>query len=66
MWHEGFNLQDPAPEHEIRRSMHEYHNRMKPHLMADIIIELPDHAHSITPGSYSRDWCFDPPGAEVI
>jgi hypothetical protein len=46
--------------------MHEYHNRVKPHLTADIIIEFPDQLPSISSGKYSRDWCFDPPGAEVI
>jgi hypothetical protein len=66
VWSEGYNLIDEAPTKEIHRSIHDYHNRMRPHETADLIIEMPELLHSITPGAYSRDRCFDPPGSELI
>jgi hypothetical protein len=66
IWHNGFYLEDEAPEQEVHRSIHLYHNRVKPHETADLIIELPDIGHSMTEGGFDRHMCFDPPGAKVI
>jgi hypothetical protein len=66
MWHDGFHLEEEAPTEEIDRSVHLYHNRVKPHETADLIIELPDEGHSMTKGGYDRNMCFDPEGAEVV
>jgi hypothetical protein len=66
IWHEGINLDDSLPEHEIARSINEYHRRTKPHLKADLIIEFPERGHTITPDTFDRASCFDPPGSEII
>ena len=66
IWHEGFHLEEELPNYEIRRSLVAYHQANAPHLLADLIVEFPDKGHSITPGEYSRDLCFDPPDAELF
>lgn len=66
IWHEGLHLEEDLPSHEIRRSLILYHQKALPHLSADLIVELPDSGHSMSPGKFSRDWCFDPPGAEHL
>jgi hypothetical protein len=66
IWHDGFHLEDEAPAEEVNRSVHLYHNRVKPHETADLIVELPNEGHSMTKGGFDRNMCFDPPGAEVI
>lgn len=66
MWHEGLNLDDEQPDHEIRKSVVEYHRKFKPHLCADLIVELPESGHSISRGEFSREMCFDPKEAEVF
>ena len=66
MWHEGLSLEAPPPSKEVHRSIHLTNNRVRPHQTSDLIIELPNREHSVTPGEFSRDWCFDPPGAVVV
>jgi len=66
IWHEGLNLEAETPSDEVRRSIHLYHKRVKPHETADLVIELPEKCHSMTQGKFSRDLCFDPVGSEVI
>ena len=66
IWHDGLNLEGEPPDDEVHRSIHLYHTRVKPDEAADLIIELPERGHSVTKGKFSRHFCFDPPGAEVI
>ncbi|CAN0477881.1 unnamed protein product, partial [Phaeothamnion confervicola] len=42
IWHDGISLEREAPIKEAHRSIHLYHNRVKPHETANLIIELPD------------------------
>jgi hypothetical protein len=65
-WHEGFSLEDEPPIDEVHRSIHLYHTRVKPHEASDLIVELPNDQHTMTRGKFSRDRCFDPPGAKII
>jgi hypothetical protein len=65
IWHGAFDLEGAPPANEIHRSVHLYHQRAKPHETADLIIELPDFGHSMMNRKFSREMCFDPPGAEV-
>ena len=66
IWHEGLNLEDELPVSEVRRSIHLYHNKIRPHETPDLIVELPEEGHSMTRGNFSRDRCFDPQGSEVV
>jgi hypothetical protein len=45
IWHEGLYLEEEAPIKELDRSIHMYHNRVRPHETADLIIELPETGH---------------------
>ena len=66
IWHEGFHLEEEVPTKEVNRSIHMYHNRVRPHETADLIIELPETGHLMTEGRFDRSMCFDPLGVEVI
>jgi hypothetical protein len=66
IWHDGFFLEGEPPTEEVPRSIHEYHNRVKPHETADLIVEPPDEGHTMRSTTYDRNMRFDPPGAELI
>ena len=66
IWHEGFHLEEEAPIKEVNRSIHMYHNRVRSHETADLIIELPETGHLMPEGRFDRSMCFDPLGVEVI
>jgi len=66
IWHDGFNLEGEPPTDEVNRSVFLYHNRVKPHEAADMIVELPDMGRGMRKTNYGRNMRFDPPGAEVI
>ena len=66
IWHEGFHLEEEVPTKEVDRSIHMYHNRVRSHETADLIIELPEIGHLMREGRFDRSRCFDPLGAEVI
>jgi hypothetical protein len=63
MWHGGFDLENEPPAEQPHRSVHQYHLRHRPHETADLIIELPEELHRLPEGAFSREFCFDPPGA---
>ncbi len=66
IWHYGFHSDEEPPADKLHHSIDVYHDRVKPHETADLIVELADDGHTMTKGGYSRDMCFDPPGAELI
>jgi hypothetical protein len=66
MWHPGLFLEDPPPAKEVHRSIHLYHNNVKPHQTADLIVELPTVDYPMPEGKLERDFCFDPEGAEPL
>jgi hypothetical protein len=59
-------LEEEVPTKEVDRSIHMYHNRVRSHETADLIIELPEIGHLMREGRLDRSRCFDPLGAEVI
>jgi hypothetical protein len=66
MWHPGLFLEDPPPTREVHRSIHLYHNEVKPHHTADLIVELPTVDYPMPEGELDRNFCFDPEDAELL
>ncbi len=66
MWHPGLFLEDPPPKKEVHRSIHLYHNEVKPHHTADLVVELPTVDYPMPEGIVDRNFCFDPPDAELV
>jgi hypothetical protein len=65
-WPPGLELDDEAPTREVHRSIHLYHNRVRPHETADLIVELPTVDYPMHKEISDRSWCFDPEGAELL
>jgi hypothetical protein len=66
IWHEGFRLEDDPPTKEPERSVYLYHNRVLPHMNADLIVEFPEDLHRLPEVPYSRERCFDPPNSVIV
>ena len=65
LWHDGLSLEGDPPDDQPHRSVHIYHLKMRPHEIADLIIEVPHELHRLPSEPFSREGCFDPPNSTV-